>query len=398
MRVRTARRDPRLSRAQPHRARGADERRRASRGADRRDRPVVAVVAGASFVGADPASDRRWCACVPGTLVHRAVGLGRTQTALSRFEYLVVLVVLAVVIARGYLLGIVTGLVLALFLLGVQLWTGGSRARGHVHRSLPEQRRSLARRPRVPTPTARGRADPPRARVRLLRLGRAPPVEDPSGCSSPPPRFLVIDLQRVTGVDTSAVVALRKAVRLAAARGTETIVTGVSGSVRDRLTQGGLTEHTAACSFEPDLDRGLERCEDALLATFAASDGATESRGSARRACSPYLRRVEATAGAVVLRQDERTDDLYVLVEGRLAVETVTSEGRHVRVREPRPRRRRRRAELLHRRAARRRRRGSDRVCAAHLRARAAREDRGRGADGGDAISTAGSRRRWRGG
>ncbi len=39
----------------------------------------------------------------------------------------------------------------------------------------------------------------------------------------------------------------------------------------------------------------------------------------------------------MLLRQDEPPEDLYVLAEGRLAVETVTKEGRNVRVNVLRP-------------------------------------------------------------
>src|SRR4030095_14107013 len=79
-----------------------------------------------------------------------------------------------------------------------------------------------------------------------------------------PLRFLVIDLRRVTGVDSSAVVAFVKAMHLAEASGFELVFTGTAESVRRQLGRGGLVASEFG-GFEPDLDRGLERCEEGLL-------------------------------------------------------------------------------------------------------------------------------------
>ena len=88
-----------------------------------------------------------------------------------------------------------------------------------------------------------------------------------------PPRFLVIDLRRVTGVDSSAVVSFVKVLRLAEASGFEVVFTGASDPVRAQLARGGVEETQGLVSFEPDLDRGLQRCEDALLTDLVPGDG-----------------------------------------------------------------------------------------------------------------------------
>jgi SulP family sulfate permease len=49
------------------------------------------------------------------------------------------------------------------------------------------------------------------------------------------------------------------------------------------------------------------------------------------------MERMAVSEGSAVLRQDDPPGDVYVLAEGRLAVETVTPEGRHVRLRTLRP-------------------------------------------------------------
>ena len=108
-----------------------------------------------------------------------------------------------------------------------------------------------------------------------------------------PLRFLVIDLRRVTGVDSSAVVAFVKVIGLAQTHGFELVLTGVSEPVRKQLARGGVDEGDLV-RFEPDLDRGLQRCEEGCSRTEPPSRRtwtATRSRGCPR-GLRPYLERV----------------------------------------------------------------------------------------------------------
>jgi len=299
--------------------------------------PLVAVVAGASVVELIPRM------IVSGVLVYLGLSfivewVWDKRKVLPRFEYLVVLVILAVIIAQGYLAGIVVGLVLAAVLFAF------SYGRVDLVRevSFGDTYRSNVDRPPTEIAALRGVRD----RVLILRLSgfvffgstarllqRIRAAEESS-----PPRFLVIDLRRVTGMDASAVVAFSKVMRLARAHGSELVFTGASDSVRAQLEGGGLTEQERMLRFEPDLDRGLERCEELLLAEqVGAGEEALQDPDGLPAELAPYMERIEVSEGTVVLRQEEPPGDLYVLAEGRLGVETVTPEGRRVRLRTLRP-------------------------------------------------------------
>src|SRR5207253_7569131 len=54
------------------------------------------------------------------------------------------------------------------------------------------------------------------------------------------PRFLVIDLRRVTGMDSSAVLSFRKVAQLAEANGFELVLSGASDRVQGMLRRGGV--------------------------------------------------------------------------------------------------------------------------------------------------------------
>jgi SulP family sulfate permease len=261
------------------------------------------------------------------------------RRSLPRIEYVVVLVILTVVVVRGYLPGIVVGLVLAVGLFAVSYGrvdlvhevTFGDVYRSNVDRPPAERAALRALRDRVLILRVSGFVFFG-STARLLERIRAR-VESSS------PRFLVIDLRRVTGMDASAVVAFSKAMRVAGSHGSELVVTGASEPVRAELERGGVTEQGGSLRFEPDLDRGLEHCEDVLLAEEVAAAGEQVARGrdGLPAGLAPYMERVAVSEGSVVLRQEEPSGDLYVLAEGRLAVETVTPEGRRVRLRILRP-------------------------------------------------------------
>ena len=245
--------------------------------------PLAAVVFGATVVELIPRM------IVGGVLVFLGLSfivewVWDKRRALPRLEYAVVLVILAVIIARGYLAGVVIGLVLAVVLFAINYGrvelvrevAFGQTYRSNVDRP-PEERAAL-----------RALAE----RVQILRVsgfvffGSTNRLLERirTRAEADPPRFLVIDLRRVTGVDSSAVVAFVKVMRLAEAHGFEVVLTGPTDPVRAQLDRGGVQETEGILTFAPDLDRGLQRCEDALLAgepAAAMADRPGEPRGHA---------------------------------------------------------------------------------------------------------------------
>jgi SulP family sulfate permease len=147
-----------------------------------------------------------------------------------------------------------------------------------------------------------------------------------------PPRFLVIDLRRVTGVDSSAVVSFVKVLRLAEASGFEVVFTGASDPVRQQLARGGVDETEGPVSFEPDLDRGLQRCEDALLSGVEVAEGDADVLDGLPPRLWDYFERASLEEGTKLIEQGDAPDDVFVLESGRLRVELVTPDGTQMRV------------------------------------------------------------------
>jgi SulP family sulfate permease len=259
---------------------------------------------------------------------------------LPPIEYGVVLVILAVIIGKGFLPGVVVGLVLAVVLFAV------SYGRVELVREVAfgESYHSNVDRP----PDQRARLRQMGDLVQILRVNGFVFFGSANGLlerirrrvEASPLRYMVIDLRRVTGVDSSAVVSFLKVVHLAEAHGFELVFTGATESVRRQLARGGVVV-SEIVMFETDLDRGLQRCEEGLLATASEQVAASpDGDGVVARmpaGLSSYLERVELGADTTLIHQDEAPGDIFVLEAGRLRVETVTAEGTRMRLRTLRP-------------------------------------------------------------
>jgi SulP family sulfate permease len=297
--------------------------------------PLAAIVFGASVIELIPRL------VVGGVLVFLGLAfivewVWDKRKVLPRVEYVIVLLILAGIIAKGFLPGVVLGLVLAVVLFAVSYGrielvrevAFGDTYRSNVDRS-PAEREAL-----------RHLGE----RVAVLRLngfvffGSASALIERirTRVEASPLRFLVMDLRRVSGVDSSAVASFVKISHLAEANGFELVLAGASGAVRTQLERGGVVEG-GVVAFVPDLDRGLQRCEDALLAETPIAVGDGASVAEMPPGLGPYLEREELSEGAVLIRRDEQPRDVFVLSSGRLRVQAETEAGTPMRLRTIRP-------------------------------------------------------------
>ncbi|HEX6332384.1 MAG TPA: SulP family inorganic anion transporter [Actinomycetota bacterium] len=258
------------------------------------------------------------------------------RRSLPTVEYVVLLVILAAIVVRGFFPGVVVGLVLAVVLFAI------SYGRVELVREVAfaQGYHSNVDRPAAERAALRALGD----RVQILRVrgfvffGSANGVLEHirRRAESGTLRFLLIDLSRVTGVDASAVATFVKAVGLAEARGFELVFAGASDRVRRQLARGGVSELDGVVAFELDLDRGLQRVEDGLLATLPATPAGEGSDGGPAgmpEGLSDHLERLELAEDEVLIRQDEPPTGVFVLESGRLRVEMNTPDGRRMRLR-----------------------------------------------------------------
>jgi SulP family sulfate permease len=302
--------------------------------------PLAAVVFGAAAIELIPRM------IVGGVLVFLGLAfivewVWDERRTLPTLEHVVVLVILAGIIAKGFLPGVVIGVVMAVILFAVSY----GRIELVHEVAFGDTYRSNVDRP----PADRAALRTMGARVQILRVRGFVFFGSASGLlerirkrvETAPPRCLLMDVRQVTGVDASAVMSFVKVIHLAEANGFELVLAGASDPVRTQLERGGVVTDEGVVRFEPDLDRGLQRCEDVLLEEGQAERHSSIGQGDALDnlppGLRPYLERVPLAEGTVLIRQDEPPGDVFVLESGRLRVEMVTPEGTRMRLRAMRP-------------------------------------------------------------
>jgi SulP family sulfate permease len=266
---------------------------------------------------------------------------------LPRADYAVVVLIVLVIGAFGFLPGVAVGLVLAVALFVVDYsrtevvkhaLSGGSY-RSNVERDpqqlevlrvLGDEAFILELQGFLFFGTANSLLD--RIRDRALAVGEAPLS------------FLVLDFRRVIGLDSSAVLAFIKAHRLAEGQGFTLIVTGLSERFRRELERGGFSEAALpGLRVFADVDRAIQWCEDRLLERETAAADAPRPLDVLLRSgfgltvdaerLLPYLELVELPAGHELISQGEPSTDVYLLESGRLTAVLTLPQGDQVRLR-----------------------------------------------------------------
>ena len=159
-------------------------------------------------------------------------------------------------------------------------------------------------------------------------------------------RYLVIDFWRVSGLDTSAVVSFQKLAQFARIHGFRMVLTGMNDVARDAFLRSGVPgAESEGFRIFPDLDRGVEWCEEELLATlhpegseapaYSVTDQLAIVVGDKKLATklSHYLERREFEPDALMIEQDTPSDVIYFIESGEATVDLKNAEGNHIRLR-----------------------------------------------------------------
>jgi SulP family sulfate permease len=156
-------------------------------------------------------------------------------------------------------------------------------------------------------------------------------------------RFVVLDFRRVTGLDSSAVASFVKMRRLAEGEGFCLVLTQLPGGIQRALELEGITEKSQVRVF-PDLDHGLEMCENDILLGEVRAGAAPENTlrasleplWSADGEVDPFLARLEqrdVPAGEYLIRQGAPGRELYFIESGQVSARVRLADGRELRLR-----------------------------------------------------------------
>jgi SulP family sulfate permease len=144
-----------------------------------------------------------------------------------------------------------------------------------------------------------------------------------------PLRFVELDFHRVLGLDSSAVLSFVKLEQIAEKNHLTLIYTALSPEIKNLLQRGGCLD-PSYCQIFPDLDRGLEWCEEQLLQSqlndrqHAQKFTETLIRLFGDRAQAgqfmAYLQSWLVDEGQIVFKQADPSEGLYFLESGQISV------------------------------------------------------------------------------
>lgn len=177
-----------------------------------------------------------------------------------------------------------------------------------------------------------------------------------------PVRYLILDFRRVTGIDSSAALSFSKLLHLLRARHVTLVLTHLAPRLEHLLRldadTGDGDEHgtegegdggsdgkgIGAVQRFPDLDRGVEWCEDRVLAVARTAEphADQEAQGQLVSHLSgpvplarlmPYLERINLRAGERLIQQGDASDALYLVASGYVDTVLELPGGEQVRLR-----------------------------------------------------------------
>lgn len=250
---------------------------------------------------------------------------------LRRTEYLVVVVILLVVAVWGFLLGVAVGLGVSLILFAlsysrievIRNAISGVHLRSNVARSDGEELTLMERAKQLYILQLQGYVFFGTAYNLLASAQQRIQNKEEEI------RYLLLDFRHVNGLDSSAIASFLRLRRLAKSHGVKLILTEVPPDIRKHLERGEVVlENDDVCRIYPDLDRGLEACENEIIQEAPPSmlpppmlfydlQDVFNGRPEMLRFLG-YLERVEIPAGCDLFRQGDVSKDLYLIESGEL--------------------------------------------------------------------------------
>ncbi len=251
-------------------------------------------------------------------------------------DFAIVLLILATAATVGFLPALGVGLLAAVVLFVVaysnvdvvRMRTSAARLRSRVERPDHELRHLAERGEAAQVYRLSGYLFFGTASRLVSELRRDPADAAPDG-----PRFDILDLRRVTGIDASAAFAFGKLWRNSTASNTELVFCGASPALRADLARAGFPAGAEGPRTFDQLDDALHHVEDRLLADApppgAAPSGLMEElvRLHPDFRAEDHFPLASAAAGDEVLTQGAPADGMILLVSGTLRAEYLAPGG-----------------------------------------------------------------------
>ncbi|PSN17294.1 sodium-independent anion transporter [filamentous cyanobacterium CCP5] len=254
-------------------------------------------------------------------------------------DYLTVWATLIVIDAVGFLQGVALGFVITVILFMVRYsqvdiakqMLSGDTSRSNVVGRSPEQGQLLSQQgSQIYALELQGYLFFGTANYLLNK------VRDRAADTDKPLKYIIIDFRQVSGLDSSAVLTFSKIFKLARQRTMILVLTNLMPEFEAALQRGGVDCSGDWVQVLPDLDRGLEWCEQQLLAAASPPPADSIQDHLIQRFLAPdqaqafldYLEPLSLPAGHFIFRPGEMSSELYFIESGQVSVLLELEDGR----------------------------------------------------------------------
>jgi SulP family sulfate permease len=267
----------------------------------------------------------------------------QTWTSMPKLDYAVMVVIALLIVGFGFLVGVGVGLALTVMLFVIQY----SRVPSIRHIFSGINYQSSVDRSRLHTQLLRHKGN----WLYILELqgfiffGTANRILEQIRAhleANPGPRYLILDFRLVTGADSSVGYSFAKILRLAQTRKIELALTNVSAQIQKQLLQQLPAEGVV---YFPDLDHGIEWCENAMVAAFENADLAAQPDSLFTQLLKamptpadveilrPYLQLKEFQPGETIIQQGSPQAGLHMIENGQISILLECEDGSRLRLR-----------------------------------------------------------------
>ena len=272
----------------------------------------------------------------------------KTRHELPFSDWVIVLIILAVVGLFGFLYGVLAGIIAAIIMFVLNY----SRINVVKHAFTGTHHHSNVDRPPRHKKILRQKGE----QVFILKLhgyiffGTANKLlnqvsERATASDLKPLRFVLLDFSEVSGIDSSAVISFLKMNQLAVKNDFTMLLTHLPEGIRQYMSKGEFCElDNSHCLNFSDTDHGIEWCEGQILKAEGVSSE-DEPRplfdyleelvpgGLDYVKFEKYLERIELPVDHYLIRQGSNSDDLYFIESGLVSVFIEIENGETIRIR-----------------------------------------------------------------
>jgi len=265
-----------------------------------------------------------------------------TWEKLTRNDYFVIVIILFVIAAVGFLEGIVIGLLMSivLFVLSyskvevVKHELSGTTFHSNVERSEYLKRIIADHGEKISILPLQGFIFFGTANRLLDKVKERVENEEASHL-----KYLIFDFRHVTGLDSSTINSFNKLRIMAKNHGFKVVFCSLNQDMTNQLRTGGLLPDEGGVFVEfDDLDHGLERCEDELIEQYKKS---YEELSDSKKAdsfkdkfpgISEFFEEKKVVGNTAIIEQGKDPGGIYFIESGRITVRLDIGSGEGIRL------------------------------------------------------------------